>query len=419
MEGLARAAGHADRHQPLKDSCRGLLLDGERKSVEPMAARLHPDRVPATHPSLHHFVARSPWSDEAVLAAVRRQVLPAIQQRGPVVAWIVDDTGIPKKGRHSVGVARESCGQLGKQENCQVAVSLSVAAWQASLPVAWPLYLPTEWAEDRRRRTADAPGASRGLARRAACRVVAVGGVAAPAGRGRAEQVLAVELARPDAVGRVGPAGQAPLDCGAGLLGAETRTGVGAFRSALVARIPSSCDAVHRDLRVPGSRAEPFFRLSAPGSSNWRRPSWLPTTGRGAAGRDQQRCERNSIATLRRVIATWRAQRLRYKEYDPSPGRPPAGRHVLPLLADRVLRGSGLGAGGGRRGLSCGVSLRKFGKVGVRNVVAEPDSSKPGWRDPGVEQQASRQPPAPAQPLGQGVNAQVRRAVGADQRRHP
>ncbi len=101
-----------------------------------MAARLHPDRVPAAHPSLHHFVARSPWSDEAVLAAVRRQVLPAIQQRGPVVAWIVDDTGIPDKERHSVGVARQSCGQLGKRQNRQVAVSLSVATWQASLPVA-------------------------------------------------------------------------------------------------------------------------------------------------------------------------------------------------------------------------------------------------------------------------------------------
>ncbi|GIU78637.1 MAG: hypothetical protein KatS3mg005_1875 [Bryobacteraceae bacterium] len=99
LDGLAHAAGHADRHQPLKDYCRGLLLPGERKSVEPMAARLRPDRVQATRQSLHHFVAQSPWSDEAVLAEVRRQVLPAIQRRGPVVAWIVDDTGIPKKGQ--------------------------------------------------------------------------------------------------------------------------------------------------------------------------------------------------------------------------------------------------------------------------------------------------------------------------------
>jgi SRSO17 transposase len=70
----------------------------------------------------------------------------------PIVAWIVDDTGIPKKGKHSVGVARQYCGQLGKQENCQVAVTLSVATWEASLPVAFRLYLPREWAENRARR---------------------------------------------------------------------------------------------------------------------------------------------------------------------------------------------------------------------------------------------------------------------------
>lgn len=152
VEGLAKAAGHRDRQEPLKDYCRGLLLPGERKSVEPMAARLHPDRVQAARQSLHHLVAEAPWSDEAVLAAVRAQVLPAMTRRQPIVAWIVDDTAIPKKGRHSVGVARQYCGQLGKQENCQVAVTLSVATWQASLPVAYRLYLPREWAEDRARR---------------------------------------------------------------------------------------------------------------------------------------------------------------------------------------------------------------------------------------------------------------------------
>jgi SRSO17 transposase len=158
LEGLAKAAGHRDRQTPLKDYCRGLLLPGERKSVEPMAARLHPDRVQAARQSLHHLVAKACWSDQAVLEAVRRQVLPAMTQRQPVVAWIVDDTGIPKKGRHSVGVARQYCGQLGKQDNCQVAVTLSVASWQASLPVAYRLYLPREWAEDRlRRRKAGVP----------------------------------------------------------------------------------------------------------------------------------------------------------------------------------------------------------------------------------------------------------------------
>lgn len=154
MDGLAKAAGHADRNVPLKAYCTGLLLPGERKSVEPMAARLAPDNVRRTHQSLHHLVAEAPWSDEAVLGSMRAQVLPAIKQNGPVAAWIVDDTGIVKKGRHSVGVTRQYCGQVGKQENCRVAVSLSVASDQVSLPIAWRLYLPESWARDRERRKA-------------------------------------------------------------------------------------------------------------------------------------------------------------------------------------------------------------------------------------------------------------------------
>jgi SRSO17 transposase len=148
MDGLAIAAGHEDRHAPLKNYCRGLLLPGERKSIEPMAARLEPGSVQAMRQSLHHLVAKAPWSDETLLEHVRKQVLPAMRKQGPVVAWIVDDTGFPKKGRHSVGVARQYCGQVGKQDNCRVAVSLSVATWNASLPVAYRLYLPKEWAED-------------------------------------------------------------------------------------------------------------------------------------------------------------------------------------------------------------------------------------------------------------------------------
>ena len=152
LDGLARAAGHADRHEPLKDYCKGLLLPGERMSIKAMAARLHPGRVQAARQSLHPLVAKAPWSNEAVVAEVRRRVLSVIEQRGAIVAWIVDDTGIPKKGRHSVGVARQSCGQLGKQDNCQVAVSLSVATRKASLPIGWRLYLPEEWARDEERR---------------------------------------------------------------------------------------------------------------------------------------------------------------------------------------------------------------------------------------------------------------------------
>jgi SRSO17 transposase len=154
IEGLAKAAGHADRNTPLKNYCTGLLLPGERKSVEPMAARLAPQDVRRTHQSLHHFVADAPWSDEAVLESVRASVFAALRQNAPVVAWIVDDTGFVKKGTHSVGVARQYCGQVGKQENCRVAVSLSVSTHHASLPVAWRLYLPESWASDRQRRKA-------------------------------------------------------------------------------------------------------------------------------------------------------------------------------------------------------------------------------------------------------------------------
>jgi SRSO17 transposase len=152
MNGLATAAGHEDRHAPLKNYCRGLLLPGERKSIEPMAARLEPGSMQPMRQSLHHLVAKAPWSDEVLLEQVRSQVLPTMQKHGPVVAWIVDDTGFPKKGTHSVGVARQYCGQVGKQDNCRVAVSLSVATWNASLPVGYRLYLPKEWAEDAERR---------------------------------------------------------------------------------------------------------------------------------------------------------------------------------------------------------------------------------------------------------------------------
>jgi SRSO17 transposase len=117
-----------------------------------MAARLAPGNVRRTHQSLHHLVADAPWSDEVVLRSVREHVLTAMKQNGPVAAWIVDDTGLLKKGTHSVGVARQYCGQVGKQDNCRVAVSLSVATHQASLPIQWRLYLPESWASDRRRR---------------------------------------------------------------------------------------------------------------------------------------------------------------------------------------------------------------------------------------------------------------------------
>jgi SRSO17 transposase len=152
VEAITSALGHADRAAPFRSYCAGLLLPGDRKSVEPMAARVQPGRVQAAHQSLHHFVAKADWSDDTVLAAVRARVQPVIEQRGPIRALIIDDTGLPKKGKLSVGVARQYCGQLGKQDNCQVAVSLSAANDHASLPIAYRLYLPHEWADDPDRR---------------------------------------------------------------------------------------------------------------------------------------------------------------------------------------------------------------------------------------------------------------------------
>jgi len=152
VEGIVSVIGHADRAQPLRDYCVGLVLPCERKSVEPMAAVTAPERVSAQHQSLLHFVNQAAWSDDRVLAKVREMVVPAIEHHGPIEAWIIDDTGLPKKGHHSVGVSHQYCGQLGKQANCQVAVSLSIANHAASLPVAYQLYLPKDWAEDQVRR---------------------------------------------------------------------------------------------------------------------------------------------------------------------------------------------------------------------------------------------------------------------------
>ena len=152
VEKLTGVIGHADRAGPLRDYCTGLLMPAERKSVEPMAAVTAPARVAAQHQSLLHFVANAPWSDEAMLAKVREIVLPEMTRTEPIAAWIIDDTGFPNKGRHSVGVGRQYCGQLGKQDNCQVAVSLSLANHAASLPVSYRLYLPRDWAEDPARR---------------------------------------------------------------------------------------------------------------------------------------------------------------------------------------------------------------------------------------------------------------------------
>ena len=151
MDHLSEALGHLDRHAGLKGYCTGLMLPLARKSVEPMAARVDPLHASARHQSLHHFVAKAEWSDEELMRRVCQWVVPQMDfsQGG---WWIIDDTGFPKKGKHSVGVGRQYCGMLGKQDNCQVAVSVSLACDQGSVPVAWQLYLPEDWAADSARR---------------------------------------------------------------------------------------------------------------------------------------------------------------------------------------------------------------------------------------------------------------------------
>ncbi len=155
---LASATGHLDRHEPLRTYLTGLCLEGKRKSIEPMAARVDPLHVQARHQSMHHFVANAPWDDVTLLRIAREQVLDQMDRHGGIIAWIVDDTGIPKKGKHSVGVARQYCGNTGKRDNCQVAVSLTIANEAVSVPAAYRLYLKDEWATDpARRRTVGIP----------------------------------------------------------------------------------------------------------------------------------------------------------------------------------------------------------------------------------------------------------------------
>ena len=151
MAHLSEGLGHADRHAGLRGYCTGLMAPLKRKSVEPMAAHLAPGQTRSRHQSLHHFVADAGWSDEQMLLRVAQWVVPAMDFSDGGW-WIIDDTGFPKQGRHSVGVARQYCGMLGKQDNCQVAVSVTLACQGGSLPVAWQLYLPKEWADDTPRR---------------------------------------------------------------------------------------------------------------------------------------------------------------------------------------------------------------------------------------------------------------------------
>src|SRR5438094_7235766 len=112
VELVARALGHRDRYEPLRAYLTGLCLPGERKSVEPMAARVDPRHVRARHQSMHHFIANAAWDDRAVLGVARDTVLAALARHGPVAAWVVDHTGLPKKRCPSVGLPRRYCSRL-------------------------------------------------------------------------------------------------------------------------------------------------------------------------------------------------------------------------------------------------------------------------------------------------------------------
>jgi SRSO17 transposase len=160
LDHLCEGLGRSERKVGLVNYCRGLMLPLKRKSIEPLAASLDPYHVPSLHQSLHHFVAASPWPDEAVLDRIQSWVLPKMRlKRNGYVFLIADDSGMPKQGTHSVGVARQYCGQLGKTDNCQVAVSLSLATVDASLPIKYRLYLPESWTDDAARcKAAGVPG---------------------------------------------------------------------------------------------------------------------------------------------------------------------------------------------------------------------------------------------------------------------
>jgi SRSO17 transposase len=133
---------------------RGLLLEGRRKSIQPMAARL----ADGDEEGLQHFITDSPWDDEPVRRRLARRMTAEIEPDG----WIVDDTGLPKDGRCSPGVAHQYCGALGKTANCQVLVSVNAASDRASCPLQWRLFLPQSWDHDEQRRCrARIPGAVR------------------------------------------------------------------------------------------------------------------------------------------------------------------------------------------------------------------------------------------------------------------
>jgi SRSO17 transposase len=140
---LVADLGRSERRAGATLYVEGLLLPGQRKSIEPMAERLGVDAQ-----RLQQFITDSPWEERTVWEAIRREVVESLE---PLAAWIVDETGWLKQGKHSVGVAHQYCGAVGKSANCQVNVQVAVTDGQVAVPVAARLYLPESWTEDRAR----------------------------------------------------------------------------------------------------------------------------------------------------------------------------------------------------------------------------------------------------------------------------
>jgi SRSO17 transposase len=153
---LGEILGNQEQRTSFATYALGILSDAERKSVEPLAARATADplRADAEHQRLLHFVGVAKWSDERIRAAASRFALAAITKKELVEAWIVDDTGFLKQGKHSVGVQRQYTGSAGKVTNCQIGVSLVVATRSDQVPVDFELYLPPTWTDDEKRRAA-------------------------------------------------------------------------------------------------------------------------------------------------------------------------------------------------------------------------------------------------------------------------
>ena len=144
VEDLGTVVGNDARRRGLSDYMTGLLLPGERKSLEPIAERLESGNVSRRHQSIQHFVSEASWKDGPVRERVLGRVVPAMQKRGTIKHWIVDDTTLLKSGRQSVGVAIQYSGLVGTTANCQSLVSLSLATEAVSMPVACDLYLPED-----------------------------------------------------------------------------------------------------------------------------------------------------------------------------------------------------------------------------------------------------------------------------------